>query len=523
MDLKRKYLLGIDLGTTNIKGNLMDDQGNLIASASRPNSRLTPKPGYVEQDPMAWWENACAILKEMTEKAGEEIVSEIKGISISSQCITLLPVDAEGHPLYNAIIYQDSRAAAETEEVCRMMGFERFVDIVGGLPSVGFLPGKLLWFKRNEPELFAKTHSILQANGWLNYKLTGAMTVDLDTASRTQCMDFSKLEWSGEVGECLGVDLNQVLPKPVLCTEIIGRVTKEAAAETGLKEGIPVIGGCSDAMASMYATGMCKLGDAGESSGTTSLVFASAAKRSATNAAVVTRPTGLEQMPFVYDGPIGSSGASVKWYLENFGVADEENAKKAGMSMYDYMNKQALEAEAGAGGLLFFPYLVAGERAPLWNSHARGMFIGLTIETKRKDMARAVFEGTAFALRHVMDEIQKSGGQARAIRITGGGAKSRTWNMIKASMLHMPVYVMDEESGDVPVGDVLLVGHAVGVLPDLSEAIEKMVKVKEIIEPIPEWEEIYDTLYPYYLNMYKHLDEDLESLSAAKKNKNKKS
>ena len=517
MSLQKSYLLGMDLGTTNIKGNLMDEDGNLISTASRPNSRITPSPGRVEQDPMEWWGNACEILKDMTEQAGEDVVANIKGISISSQCITLLPVDENGNPLYNAIIYQDSRAAKEIEEVCQMLGFERFVDIVGGLPSVGFLPGKLLWFKRNEPEIFAKTHSILQANGWLNYKLTGAFTIDIDTASRTQCMNFKKLEWSRDIGEALEIDLNKVLPKPVLCTEIIGHVTEEAAKETGLKAGIPVIGGCSDAMASMYATGMSKLGDAGESSGTTSLVFASANKRSATNAPVVTRPTGLDEMPFVYDGPIGSSGASIKWYLENFGVADEENAKKAGMSMYDFMNKQALEAEPGAGGLLFFPYLVAGERAPLWNSHARGMFIGLTIETKRQDIARSVFEGTAFALRHVMDVVKKSGGQANVIRITGGGAKSRTWNMIKASMLHMPVYVMDEKSGDVPVCDVLLVGHAVGVLPDLSKAIEKMIKVKEIIEPIPEWEAVYDELYPYYLDMYEHLDKDLEKMSNLKK------
>ena len=116
-----------------------------------------------------------------------------------------------------------------------------------------------------------------------------------------------------------------------------------------------------------------------------------------------------------------------------------------------------------------------------------------------------------------MDVVKKSGGQANVIRITGGGAKSRTWNMIKASMLHMPVYVMDEKSGDVPVGDVLLAGHAVGVLPDLSKAIEKMIKVKEIIEPIPEWEAVYDELYPYYLDMYEHLDKDLKKMSNLKK------
>ena len=140
MSLQKSYLLGIDLGTTNIKGNLMDEDGNLISTASRPNSRITPSPGRVEQDPMEWWGNACEILKDITAQAGENVVANIKGISISSQCITLLPVDENGNPLYNAIIYQDSRAAKETEEVCQRLGFERFVDIVGGLPSVGFLP-----------------------------------------------------------------------------------------------------------------------------------------------------------------------------------------------------------------------------------------------------------------------------------------------------------------------------------------------------------------------------------------------
>ena len=143
--------------------------------------------------------------------------------------------------------------------------------------------------------------------------------------------------------------------------------------------------------------------------------------------------------------------------------------------------------------------------------------MGMTIETKRAHFARAVFEGTSFALRHVMDEIKKSGGQANSIRITGGGAKSRTWNMIKASMLHMPVYILDDKSGDVPFGDVLLAGHAVGVFPDLSKAIEDMVKIKEIIEPIPEWEKVYDELYPYYIKMYQHLDQDLADLSVTKK------
>lgn len=265
-------LLGIDLGTTNIKGIIIDDTGNILASASRPCKTYEPGPLMVEQKAEEWWDNCILILRELCGRAGKTAVRSLRAISISSHVISMLPVDAEGKPLRNAIIYQDSRSAAEVEEICSRIGTDRFINIVGGRPSVAFLPGKLLWFKKNEPELFQKTACILQANGWLNYKLTGVFSQDVSP---------------------------------------------------------------------------------------------------------------------------------------------------------------------GSSGVLFFPYLVAGERAPLWNSHARGMFIGMNIGTSKNHIIRSVFEGTAFALRHVITTIKESGGQASSLRITGGGSRSRTWNLIKASMLHM--------------------------------------------------------------------------------------
>ena len=443
---------------------------------------------------------------------GEEVVSNMKGISISSQCPTLLPLDKDGEPVHNAIIYADGRSVAETDEITEKIGFDKFVSIVGGQPSVAFLPGKLLWLKRYLPDEFERTATVMQANSYLNYKLTGELTIDVDTASRTQLMNLATLEWADEVGEVIGVNLNEIMPPVKKCTDIIGTVTKEAAAETGLKEGTPVVAGCSDAMASMYAIGLSKLGDAGESAGTSSLIFASAPAASACDVPVVTRPVGLETMPFVYDGPIGTTGAAIRWYVEQMGEADVASSIEAGKNIYDYMNKAALEVAPGSEGLFFYPYMAGGERAPIWNSHARGMFIGLNLTTDRAHIIRSIFEGTAFALRHVMDAIKDAGGVAENLRITGGGAKSMTWNKIKASMLHMPVYVLDDISGDVPFGDILLAGHAVGIFPDLSEAVKKMVKIKEIVEPIPEWEEVYDKLYPYYIDMYKHLDGDLKNL-----------
>ena len=504
MSKVESYLLGMDCGTTNLKAIILGEDGTVVAEASRPSTFMDLESDMREQDANEWWSNTVEIFKSLVEQAGHDIVKRIRGISISSHTVTMLPVDAEGNPLRNGITCQDSRSIEELHYIVETIGYDRFVKIVGGRPAVAFLPNKILWFKKHEPELFAKTVCFLQASSFINYKLTAKMTMDIDQATRTQCMDISTMEWSKEIGDVIGVDLDAMLPKPRLVDEIIGFVTEEAAEETGLEEGIPVIAGCSDAMASMHATGMSRLGEAGESSGTTSLVFVGSDTKSAPDIPVVTKPCTIDGMPWIFD-------ASLKWFIEKMAAEEVTYAKEQDLNIYTYLNELALESKPGAGGLFFFPYLL-GERAPLWNEYARGMFIGMGMDMKRSDLVRAVFEGTAFALRHVMETVKEAGATAELLRICGGGAKSRTWCQIKASMLNMPVYVMDDKSGDVPVGDALIVGHKLGVFPELTKAAEKIVKVNEIIEPVEEWVEAYDKLYPYYVEMYKHLDTDLKSL-----------
>ena len=505
------YLLGMDCGTTNIKAIILAEDGTVVAEASRPSKFLSPGPDMQEQDANEWWYNTVEIFQALTSKAGWNIVKRIRGICISSHTVTMLPVDKDGIPLRNAMTYQDNRSAAELHYIVDSIGYQRFVEIVGGQPAVAFLPNKLLWFKKNEPDLFAKTACFLQASSYINFKLTGKMTTDIDQASRTQCLDISTMEWSKEIGDVIGIDLDAVLPKPQLVNDIIGFVTEEAANATGLIAGIPVVAGCSDAMASMHATGMSRLGEAGESSGTTSLVFVGSDVKSAPDIPVVTKPCAIDGMPWVFDAPIQTSGAALKWFIETMAAEEREYAEAHNLNIYTYLNELALQSEPGAGGLFFFPYLL-GERAPIWNEYARGMFIGMGMNMKRSDLIRSVFEGTAYALRHVMETVKEAGAKANVLRICGGGAKSRTWSQIKASMLKMPVYLLDEKSGDVPVGDALIVGHKVGVFPDLTKAAENIVKVNEIIQPVDKWVEVYDKLYPYYVDMYESLDRDLKSL-----------
>jgi xylulokinase len=526
MNTAENYLLGIDLGTTNVKAIVLDENGTVVASASKANSLIFPGSNMTEQDANCWWENTSEILRTITKKTGIDIVKKIRCISVSSQTVTMLPLDKDGNVLRNALIWMDNRSSKELHYIINTLGFDHYVSIIGAQPDIAFLPNKILWYRKNEPELFKKTYRILQASSFINYKLTGEMTMDIDQAARCQCLDLKTLQWSPEISEVIGVDLNSILPQPKAVDEIIGHITKEAAAQTGLISGIPVVAGASDAMASMYATGLSKLGEAGESSGTTSLVFVGHDKQSATDLPVVTKPCSISGMPYLFDAPINTSGASIKWYLDTFGKPDIDYAAEHDLNVYQYLNQVAANVNPGSNGVLFFPYLL-GERAPLWNSHAKGMFIGLSLDTSRNDIIRSVFEGTAFALRHVMTTIKEAGASANCLRITGGGAKSHTWSQIKASMLRMPVYILDDKTGDVPFGDTLIAGLASGVFSNLSESIRKLIQVKEIIHPIEEWADAYDKLYPFYINMYQHLDKDfiyyqetLEKLS--QKNKDKK-
>ncbi len=511
MEAGQNYILGMDCGTTNIKAVILSEDGRCVAEASRPNTFIHVGTLGHEQDANVWWNNAVDIFHSLVHQTGQTVISRIRGICVSSHTVSMLPLDEAGQPVRNAITYQDGRSFQELKTIVQEVGFEKFVHIVGGRPSVAFLPNKLLWYKNHEPENYQKTAWYLQASSYINFKLTGVLSTDVDQATRTQCLDISTMRWSGEIAKAIEMDLDRCMPKLCAVDEIIGCVSKRAADETGLAPGTPVVAGCSDAMASMIATGITKIGEVGESSGTTSLVFIGSEKPSSPDAPVVTRPCPIDGIPWIFDAPIQTSGAALKWYIDLLAGEEREYCRLNDRNIYSYLNEQALKAEPGCRGLLFFPYLL-GERAPLWNDYARGMFLGLGMDTTREEMTRAVFEGTAFALRHVVETVKESGGVCNSLRVCGGGAKSRTWSRIKASMLHCPVKVLDSESGDVPVGDALLVGRRVGMFQDLAGAEKDIIRVQEVIDPDPEWEKAYDALYPYFVEMYQALDPKFRAL-----------
>lgn len=514
-----KYLLGVDLGTTNIKGILFNDMGGVISSASRTYDTYHNLKNYAEQDPDDWWNSAVSIFKEITEKVDETVKESISGICISSQTPTLLPISQEGKPLRNAIIWMDRRAEEELEEILGKIGQDKYISITGMLPDVSFLPPKLLWYKKNEPDNYEKTKCFLQANSYINYMLTGNLSADMDQASLSQCLDSKTSYWSQEIGNAIGIDLRKYFPNPVANNCIIGQVTQEAADLTGLKVGIPVVSGTSDAVAAMYASGLTKLGEATEVSGTSSLVFAGTESLPTDYHTVGGHRCTLDGIPYVYNAPISSTGASIKWYLKNLGHYEHSIAKEQDINIYKLINEEAAHARPGCNGLIFFPYMM-GERAPLWNNHARGMFIGLTVDSKKEEIMRSIFEGTSFALKTVLEEFKRNGTKIDCLRVVGGGSLSETWLKIKASVLNIPVLVLDKKTGDVPFGDALIAGQAIGLYPNLSKSIKELINVQKVIEPNPEWVEVYDKMYPFFKKFYNNLDEDLKDLDSILKVKN---
>ena len=504
-----EYLIGIDIGTTNIKGVLFDRGGSVIAKSESTYKTYYQEQGSAEQDANDWWKEVQTVSQKMMSQVEETVKKHIKGISISSQTPTLLPVDYLGIPLRNAIIWMDRRAEQELDEILNSVGCERYTKITGMLPAVSFLPAKLLWMMKNEMDILKKTHYILQANGYVNYKLTGEYSLDLDQASLTQCIDMSTGKWSQEIEKAIGMHFKDYFPEPVVNSKIIGYVTEEASKMTHLPINIPVVAGTSDAIAAMYASGLSKMGEATEVAGTSSLVFAGTHAPPKTYHTVSAQKCNLDTLPFVFNAPITATGASIKWFIDKIGFSEEEILNVPKKNVFELMNRKALQSNPGSNGIIFFPYMM-GERAPLWNNHAKGMFIGLSMNSSKEDIIRSIFEGTSYALKSVLEEFERNGTKIESLRVVGGGAKSETWLKIKASILNIPIYVLEEKTGDVPFGDAIIAGLAVGIYKDVTETIRNIIKVKNIIYPNKEWVEIYKARYVFFKKFYEDLDLSLK-------------
>lgn len=496
-------LLGIDIGTTAVKAALFSLEGQIAASSSAEYATHHLRPGWVEQRPDDWWQAVCLAIRQALAQTPHG-AERVAGVAVSSQAPALLPLDKHGKPLRPALIWMDRRAEAQARALAETLGAQKMHQITGNRADAFYVAAKLLWFKTHEPHLLAQTHQFLQVNGYINYRLTNAYSLDPVHAALLQLRHYATGEWARELCDLCGVT-PELFPLVKQGHELCGSVTPEAAEATGLRVGTPVMVGTVDGAAAALEAGVVKAGSAAEMTGTSTVVLMPNAQ-GITDPALIAMPHAIPQMHLLLGATV-ASGASLRWFRDQFAQLEIQLANASGRDAFDLLTEQAAQAPIGSDGVIFLPYMM-GERSPLWHTNARGVFFGLSLAATKAAMIRAVLEGTAFALRHNIEAARAAGVSVTQVRSVGGGTRSSLWNQIKADVLGMPV-LLPQTSVGAPFGDALLAGMGVGLYDDIAR-IGAAVNIKAEYTPNMTHHQRYTRQYALFRRLYEHLKDDFD-------------
>lgn len=499
--------LGVDVGTTAAKAALFAPDGHLVGFGQTEYPTTYLSPGRVEQQPEDWWNATCAAIQGALA-AVPQADQRVVGVAVSAQAPTLIALDRSGKPVRPAMIWMDRRAEAESAYFDQKLGKGATYKITGNRPDPFYVAAKILWLKNHEPDHFAQTAQFVQITGFINYRLTGQWTLDNAHAALLGLRDSKADDWSAELCGICGVEPSH-FPPIFPGHQVQGEVTREAAEATGLRPGTPVMVGTVDGAAAAVEAGAVEAGTAAEMTGT-STVLIMPTPRGKFNPAFIAMPHAIPGLHLLL-GAMVASGASLRWFRDQLGALEVQQAGEAGRDAFDLLTEQAAQVSVGSDGVLFLPYMM-GERAPLWHTQARGVFFGLSLSTTKGAMIRAILEGTAFALRHNVEVARESGAALKEIRSVGGGTRSALWNQIKADVTGLPV-MLPKTSVGAPFGDAVLVGIGLGYYPDPAAALREIVQIKTEYTPDPERHRRYNALYSLYRSIYDHLRTDFDWLA----------
>lgn len=502
------YLLGTDIGTSGTKTIMMDTEGRLIAQDLQEYDVLTPKPLWAEQWPDVWVDAAKASIRNTVKKSGVK-KEDVKGICISGLYGgSGIPLDENMEAVRPCLIWMDRRAAGETEWVREYIGDKKLKEITwnGADPYYGYT--KILWIKNHEPENWEKTKLFLPPNAYAIYKLTGETAIDYSSAGNIGgIFDMNTRSWSEELMDAMGIPVSMMPEKIVESTDVVGGLTKEAAEELGLMEGMPVCAGGVDCGAANIGLGVFEPG-----------VYAAAIGTSMCAALISDKPVKGENLiiwPYLYRskelayyfGGANTAGAIVKWFRNTFAELEAEVQKNGGPNAYDVLNEQAEKLPAGSEGLIVLPYFM-GERTPIWDSDAKGTIVGLSLTHTKAHVYRAFLEAVAYSLRHTMECTGEDLGEY--ILLAGGVTKSKLWRHIFADVTGYPV-VCPIHDAEANLGDVMLAGIGTGLLT--YQDVKKWQVLDEKIMPDPENKKKYDGYYRMYRKIYEDLKDDMKEIS----------
>lgn len=503
-----ELLLGVDIGTYSSKGVVCQPDGAVLAEAVIEHELSLPRPGWVEHDADAiWWGEFVALTRTLT--SGAVSASDIGAVAVSAIGACVLPVDRAGRPLRPGILYGiDTRASEEIEILNAEFSEETMFDLGGMALTSQAIGPKILWMRRNEPEIFAETHQFIAASSYMVYRLTGEFVMDVHTASYyNPLFDLRKREWDPRFAGPI-VDLER-LPRLLWANDVAGEITAEAAAETGLPVGTPVTAGTIDAAAEAISVGVVDPGDMMVMYGTT-MFFIN----------LTGEPVPDERMwstayvlPGLYsiEGGMSTTGALTRWFRDQLGGVEMAAEAAGGPNAYAALAELAASIRPGAEGLICLPYF-AGERTPLNDPNARGVFAGLTLSHTRGHLYRAVLEATAFGVRHNLETMVEMGAEPKRLFAVGGGARNPLWLQIVSDVSGLPQDVPERTIG-ASYGDAFLAGLATGIVPSVDALSRDWVRMARQLEPNPALRDVYDVYYERYRRLYEAAKDELHALA----------
>jgi xylulokinase len=495
------FILSHDLGTTGDKATLFSASGQLIASCFSEYPTSYPKHGWAEQDPALYWKafcNSTAALLESTKTSPADVAS----VCFSGQMMAALPVDAGGEPLRSSIIWADLRSTKQAEELSRRIDADMVYELTGHRLSASYSATKIMWLRENEPEIYRKTAKFIHAKDYIASRLTGKTVTDYSDASGMNLLDITALKWSDEMLEASKIDKDK-LPEIVESTQVVGKIRKDAAAQSGLREGTPVVIGGGDGACATCGAGVVAEGEAYIYLGTSTWMAIAANKPLIDPKRRTFTFCHFLKGLYFPAGTMQSGGGSFQW-LKNV-LCDSEGmaAEQAGVDVYDLLTLKAEQVPCGSEGVVFLPYLM-GERSPLWNPDARACFIGLSMIHKKPHIIRAVLEGVAFNMKLIEEAFQEQGIKPAEIRMIGGGARSRLWRAIFADVMEKPVARLNFIEEATSVGAAIAGGVGVGIFSSINDAA-KIVKHVETNRPVEQNFPVYRRQYEIFQRSYEQL------------------
>ncbi len=486
-----EYILGIDIGTTSVKVIMISSEGTIFDETSVPHDLISKHLNWAEEDADIWWENTKTALQRFHNRHPEEM-KNIRCVGCSGMVPAIVILDKQGRPVRKTIQQNDARAVEQIERISSTINQDELYAATGGKTNQQHILPRLLWVKENEPEVWERADCVMGSYDWINYKLTGVKSLEMNWAVESGAMDIRTGKWLQKDLDRFGID-GKLLPPVNESGKVIGHTKAEWEELLGIPQGTPVIAGSADHVASTLAAGITKKGDLLIKFGGAGDILYCIDEIETNEKLFFDYHIVPEE--YLLNGCMASSGSLVKWFTKDIIHQDSPD-------VFDQLDAQAKSVPPASDGLVILPYFL-GEKTPIFDPTARGVMFGLTLSHTNGHIFRAILESVIYGFRHHVEVLKEMGYEPERIMATNGGAKSKFWCQIAADILGKTIRSYPSHPGSA-LGVAFLAGMSVGVFQNWEE-IEKFLTDFRVFEPNPQAVKIYDKSYAIYRNLYQQL------------------